>query len=55
VEIEISPVPTPAERAAVATALQQLDALEADGQGSWWRAGLRDAVEGWDDDDTRLA
>jgi hypothetical protein len=44
-EIEITPEPTPEERAAIVAALDQLAADEAGGPGAWWEAGLRENVE----------
>jgi hypothetical protein len=44
-EIEITPEPTPEERAAIVAALDQLAADEAAGPGAWWEAGLRENVE----------
>ncbi len=47
-ELEITPEPTPEERAAILQALAALAALAAtDGRppvSEWWRQGLRDAV-----------
>ena len=43
--IEITPEPTPEERAAIAAALEQLAAVEACGPGAWWEAGLRESVD----------
>lgn len=44
-EIEITPEPSPEERAAIAAALEQLEADEAGRPGAWWEAGLRESVE----------
>jgi hypothetical protein len=45
---EIRPEPTPEERAAI---LQALAELEEDGTESvWWQEGLREGVEGEDDE-----
>jgi len=44
-EIEITPEPTPEERAAIVAALDQLATEEACGPGAWWEAGVRDNVE----------
>jgi hypothetical protein len=41
--IEITPEPTPEERAAIEAALEQAEADEA--QSAWWEAGLRESVE----------
>jgi hypothetical protein len=43
--IEITPEPTPEERAAIVAALEQLRAEEERGPGAWWEAGLRESVE----------
>jgi hypothetical protein len=45
VELEITPEPTPEERAAIVAALEQLQAEEEHGPGAWWEAGLRESVE----------
>jgi hypothetical protein len=42
-QIEITPDPTPEERAAIRAALEQLE--DDDDPGAWWRAGLRENVE----------
>jgi hypothetical protein len=44
-ERRIEPEPTDAEREAIAAALDAEDE-EPDPRGPWWRAGLRDALEG---------
>jgi hypothetical protein len=49
VDAEITPEPTPEERAAIAASLEQLRAAEEDDPGAWWEAGLRESVE--DDED----
>ena len=43
--VEITPEPTPEERAAIVAALEQLAAAEACRPGAWWEAGLRESVE----------
>ena len=42
--IEITPEPTPEERAAILAALDQIRAEEERGPGAWWAAGLRESV-----------
>lgn len=42
-ELEITPEPTPAERAAIERALTEL--ASADGRSTWWREGLEDALD----------
>ncbi len=42
-DIEITPEPSPEERAAIVAALEQLAAEEARGPGAWWEAGLRES------------
>ena len=44
-DIEITPEPSPEERAAIVAALEQLAAAEARGAGAWWEAGLRESVD----------
>jgi hypothetical protein len=44
-DIEITPEPSPEERAAIVAALEQLQAEEIRGPGAWWEAGLRESVE----------
>jgi hypothetical protein len=45
VRIEITPGPTPEERAAIERALATLVDLDrAAGRGEWWEAGLRENV-----------
>jgi hypothetical protein len=45
---EIRPEPTPEEREAI---LQALAELEEDGaESAWWQTGVRDAVEGEDEE-----
>ena len=44
-ELEITPEPTPEERAAIVAALAELDAEQTRGPGAWWEAGLRENVE----------
>ncbi len=44
-ELEITPEPTPEERAAIVAALAELDAEQTQGPGAWWEAGLRENVE----------
>jgi hypothetical protein len=48
-DIEITPEPTPEERAAILAALEQLRAEEERGPGRWWEAGLRESVEDEDE------
>jgi hypothetical protein len=48
--MEVSPEPTPEERAAILAALERLLAEEERGPGRWWEAGLRESVEGEEDD-----
>lgn len=45
VNLEITPEPTPEERAAIVAALERLGAGEECGPGAWWEAGLRESVE----------
>jgi hypothetical protein len=49
VELEITPEPTPEERAAIVKALAALAARDgrpgAGGRGEWWRRGQQEAVE----------
>jgi len=45
VELEITPEPTPEERAAIVAAIEALEAEAARGRGAWWEAGLRENVE----------
>ncbi|MCC6222672.1 MAG: hypothetical protein IT201_04170 [Thermoleophilia bacterium] len=42
-EVEITPEPTPAERAAIECALAKL--APASGRSPWWRDGLEDALD----------
>jgi hypothetical protein len=49
VNVEITPDPTPEERAAILAALEQLDIEEAGAPGAWWEAGLRESVDGDDE------
>jgi hypothetical protein len=42
--VEITPDPTPEERAAIVAALEQLRAEEERGLGPWWETGLRENV-----------
>ena len=41
---EITPEPTPEERAAILAALDQIRAEEERRPGAWWAAGLRESV-----------
>jgi len=50
VTVEITPEPTPEERAAILAALEQFHAEEERGPGRWWVAGLRESVEDEDQD-----
>jgi hypothetical protein len=45
VNLEITPEPTPEERAAIVAALEQLRAEEARGLGAWWETGLRENLD----------
>jgi hypothetical protein len=45
VNLEITPEPTPEERAAIEAALEQWQAEPGRDRGSWWEAGLRESVE----------
>ena len=49
-DAEITPEPTPEERAAILAALERLRAEEERGPGAWWEAGLRESVEEETDD-----
>jgi hypothetical protein len=51
VNVEITPEPTPEQRAAILSALEQVRAEEERGLGRWWEAGLRESVEDEDGDD----
>jgi len=44
VDVEITPEPTPEERAAIVAALTQVQVDDARGPGPWWEAGLRESV-----------
>jgi hypothetical protein len=46
VELEITPEPTPEERAAIEAAVASLEDGQRETTTAWWRAGLRDAVAG---------
>ena len=48
--VEITPEPTPEERAAILAALEELRAEEERGPSRWWEAGLRESVEDEDAD-----
>jgi hypothetical protein len=48
VQLEITPEPTPEERAALEQAVEHALREESDGPGAWWEAGVREAVEGED-------
>ena len=48
VELEITPEPTPEERAAIEAALAQGSVEGADAANAWWRSGVLEAVEGDD-------
>jgi hypothetical protein len=48
VQLDITPEPTPEERAAVELAVKHVLGAESDGPGAWWEAGVREAVEGED-------
>ena len=45
VELEITPIPTPEERAAIAAALSELSAVRREAPNPWWEAGAREALE----------
>jgi hypothetical protein len=49
VKVDITPEPTPEERAAVLAALERLRAEEERAPGPWWEAGLRENVEDEDE------
>jgi hypothetical protein len=44
-QFEITPEPTPEERAAIEAALEQWQAESRRGPSRWWQAGLRESVE----------
>jgi hypothetical protein len=49
-DVEITPEPSPEERAAIVAALEALQAEEERGLGAWWEAGQRESVgEGVDE------
>ncbi len=48
--VEITPEPTPEERAAILAALERLRAEEAQGPGAWWEAGVRENLDGDEDE-----
>jgi len=50
VTVEITPEPTPEERAGILAALEELRAEEERGPSRWWEAGLRESVEDEDED-----
>jgi hypothetical protein len=52
VDAEITPEPTPEERAAILAALERLRVEEERGPDRWWEAGLRENVEDDGGDDT---
>jgi hypothetical protein len=43
--LEITPEPTPEERAAIEAVLAPLLADDPEPAGAWWRAGVLDAIE----------
>jgi hypothetical protein len=45
VNVEITPEPSPQERAAILAALEQLEAETAADPGPWWKAGLDESLE----------
>ncbi len=47
--LEITPEPSPDERAAIEAAMAEVQAGSRETAGAWWRAGLLDAVEGDDE------
>jgi hypothetical protein len=49
VQLDITPEPTPEERAALELVVEHALGEESDGgPGAWWRAGVLEAVEGED-------
>lgn len=44
-ELEITPDPTPEERAAIEAALEAMSEPDGTGSGAWWEAGLLESVE----------
>ena len=44
-ELEITPAPTPEERAAIVAALEQLRGRDKGDPGAWWEAGLRENLD----------
>ncbi len=48
-EVRITPEPTPEERAAILAALELVRAAESGDPGPWWRAGLRENLDGEDE------
>jgi hypothetical protein len=51
VELDITPEPTPEERAAIGAAVVSLLAREAPSPSAWWRAGVTECVEGDEQDE----
>jgi hypothetical protein len=49
--VEITPEPTPEERAAILAALDRIRAEDERGPGAWWEAGLRESVLGEAEDE----
>ena len=44
-ELEITPEPSPEERAVIAAALSKLPADVRDAPSPWWEAGVREAID----------
>jgi hypothetical protein len=49
VPIDIRPEPSPEEEAAIVIALERLDSGREGAPDRWWAAGVRESVEGEDD------
>jgi hypothetical protein len=49
VSLEITPEPSPEERAAIVAALEQFRGEEERGLGAWWETGLRENLDDEDD------
>jgi hypothetical protein len=45
VELEITPDPSPEEKAAIVAALSKLRADRTEPPGPWWQAGIREAID----------
>jgi hypothetical protein len=48
--LDIHPEPAPEERAGIADALERLRAEQEVGADRWWATGVRESVEGEDDE-----